>query len=188
MFAADFFLQIDVLRLQPVAQALQFLHRRVQRALGLHALQLGAGARGEDLEYVDIVRRRLHRRGMQHRDVAEHLAGGIAHRHTHVAVGADLLQPQVFGKGRPQTALGVADVALRDAQAGRAEKAVAETVAEACAFPVSKRARLHLAERLGREGVAGAERLRGVPRERTEEIVAGRRSRPLDENAQNVGG
>ena len=138
VLAADFFLQIDVLRLKPVAQALQFLHRRVQRALGLHALQLGAGARGEDLQHVDIVLRRFHRLGMQHGDVAEHFAGGIAHRHTEVAVGGDLLQPQVFRKGPLQAALGVANVALRDAQAGGAEKAVTETFAEARPFPVGK--------------------------------------------------
>ena len=125
---------------------------------------------------------------MQHGDVAEHFAGGIAHRHTDVAVGADLLQPQVFRIGLLQAALGVADVALRDALAGRAGKAVAETFAVAGAFPVSKRARLHLAERLGREGVAGAERLRGVPRQRTEEVVASRGGRPFDENAQDAGG
>ena len=135
---ADFLLQIDVLRLQPVAQTLEFLHRRPQRTLGPHALQLGAGARGEDLQHVDIVLRRFHRLGMQHGDVAEHFAGGIAHRHAEVAVGGDLLQPQVFRKGPLQAALGVANVALRDAQAGGAEKAVTETFAEARPFPVGK--------------------------------------------------
>ena len=188
VLAAKLLLQIDVLRLQPVAQPLQFLHRCLQRTLGLHALQLGASARGEDLQYVDGVLGGLQRLGMQHRDVAEHLAGGIAHRHPDIAVGADLLQPRVLGKRLLQAAPRVADMALRDALAGRAEKAVAESFAEAAAFPVSERARFQFTERLGREGVARAKSLRGMPRQGTEEFVADRCRRSFGENAKDLRG
>jgi len=64
VLAAKLLLQIDVLGVQPVAQALQFLHRCLQRTLGLHALQLGAGARGEHLQHVDGILRGLQRLGM----------------------------------------------------------------------------------------------------------------------------
>src|SRR5438874_3031597 len=40
----------------------------------------------------------------------------------------------------------------------------------------------------GREGVAGTERLRGMSRQRTEEVVAGSGGGPFEENGQNVGG
>ena len=184
---ANLLLEVEVLLLETLLQTSDLGERLRQRALRLRPLELRAGARREDRQHRDVLGRRLHRLGVQDRDVAEHAPGRVLHRHADVAVRPDLLEPHVLGEELLEAGDRRADASGGDVLAGRAGKAVAEARAEVGSFPVRERPGLHRAQGLGDERVAGVQRLRGVARERAEELLAGRGGGAFDEDAEHAG-
>ena len=83
-------------------EATEILVRFAQLFMSLLALQLGTPTRCEYLQHGDVLFRRFHRLLVQHRQVPERSALRIPHRHTDIALCADLLQPEILREFRRQ--------------------------------------------------------------------------------------
>jgi hypothetical protein len=169
VLARDLLLQVHVFDLQLILQSLDFGQCLAQPLVGLLALQLGAGTRGEGLQdgYPQGV---LGHRLVVHEDhVPDHTAGRVPQRNPQVALRVHLRQELVLR----EVVLDVVGVKARlaggDFHTGRVREVVLEGGRETVAHPDRPRTRVFGVEAFRDVNTAHLEGLRQVLHERREE-------------------
>ena len=154
--------------------------------LGELALDLGAGAGGEDLE--DRHGRQVlgERLGVHDRHVPERPVVGVEERDREVALDPLLAQPGILGEQAPGVARVVAELAAGHVLARGAAQVVLERLAVVLAGPEGEDAGAVAlrAGDLGDEGEPGPQRAGQMADEGAEEVGAGGRGGAFDDGAQ----
>ena len=156
---ADLLLQIDVLGVEPLPERVDLREGSLQGLLGLHALELGPGPGGKDLDHRQAAGRILHRLVVQDGEQTDHPARGIHQGSPQITFRLQLDQNLVLGEESLQVAAIVASRSVQDRLAGRHGDVVLEVVTHGAPRPDRARPKpsLPFLRVLGHERVADPE-------------------------------
>jgi hypothetical protein len=184
VLSLDLLLQVHVLRLQLVLQALDFRERLAQPLVRLLTLEFGAGACRKRLQHRQPQRILRHRLVVHQDHVADDAARRVPERNSEIALGVHGRQERVLGKELLDVVGVQACLAGGDLHARGVGQVVFEPRREAGAHPDGAGARPVSVQALGHIDTPHLQRFRQVLHEGAEERGAGHRGGAVHDGAQ----